>query len=287
LHAAETAAFNQETTPLVTVTSSSATNVTSYGGTPDVEPATSFSSELEEILMKESRTDWLLVSKLAMLFFIVIILCLIKGGAGILSLFGMEEVQCGSATFYAVEAVTIGIIICFVGYIRGKLVAEINYKDSIGYTFLKGDIHWDPSNTVYYSSLCSFAGLFAGLFGIGGGIVKSPLMLDMGVHPAVASATCATMILFTSITATTSFMVYGDVDYDYGAAFLVVGFLSTVVGQLVMQALMKKSNRNSYIAYSVALVVGASALAMTWSSIKTIVSGNTDTGGGMCSAVNF
>jgi uncharacterized membrane protein YfcA len=112
-------------------------------------------------------------------------------------------------------------------------------------------------------------------------------MLEMGVHPAVASATCATMILFTSITATTSFIVYGELDYDYGAAFLVVGFLSTLVGQLLMQALMKKYNRNSYIAYSVALVVGASALAMTWSSILAIVSGESEQGGGMCSSVNF
>jgi uncharacterized membrane protein YfcA len=112
-------------------------------------------------------------------------------------------------------------------------------------------------------------------------------MLEMGVHPAVASATCATMILFTSITATISYIVYGKLDYDYGAAFLVVGFLSTLVGQLLMQALMKKYNRNSYIAYSVALVVGVSALAMTWSSILALDSGNTEQRGGICSSASF
>ncbi len=36
-----------------------------------------------------------------------------------------------------------------------------------------------------YPFICGFAGLCAGLFGIGGGIVKGPLMLEMGVLPSV------------------------------------------------------------------------------------------------------
>ena len=34
-----------------------------------------------------------------------------------------------------------------------------------------------------------------GMFGVGGGIVKGPLMLEMGVLPDVAAATSATMIM--------------------------------------------------------------------------------------------
>jgi len=283
LYAAESAVLNQEATPLVGVPGAS-TKVSYNDTVKDIE--TTWSPELQKLLAKEAHTDWWLVTKLAVLFVVVIFLCLVKGNAGILQWVHVDEVRCGSVTFYALEVATIALIVCFVVHIRNKLVKEIRYKDTIGYTFLKGDIHWDETNTIYYSSICSVAGLFAGLFGIGGGIVKSPLMLEMGVHPSVASATCATMILFTSVTATTSFIAYGELDYDYGVVFLVIGFLSTIVGQLVMQALMKKYNRNSYIAYSVALVVSASALAMTWSSIVTIVSGNS-TGGGMCSSVTF
>ena len=283
MYAAETAAFNQEAVPLVGDPGAS-TKASYDAGVKDIESTSS--PELKELLAKEAHTDWWLVSKLAVLFVVVILLCLVKGNAGILKWIHMEEVRCGSPTFYALEIVTIAVILCFVVHIRNKLVKETRHKDTIGYTFLQGDMHWDEKNTIYYSSICSVAGLFAGLFGIGGGIVKSPLMLAMGVHPSVAAATCATMILFTSITATTSFIAYGELDYDYGVVFLLIGFLSTFVGQLVMQALMKKYKRTSYIAYSVALVVGASALAMTWSSIVTIVSGSSE-GSGMCSSVSF
>jgi uncharacterized membrane protein YfcA len=286
MHAAETAAMtNQETQPLMsTKTSTNATYGDEVVALHDVESLRS--AELRAQLAKESHTDWSLIAKLAVLIFTVVFLNIVKGGGGsLLEWLPFEAVRCGSTVFYALEVAIIVMIVGFALHIRAQLITETQHKESIGYTFVKGDIQWDSSNTIYYSSICSVAGLFAGLFGIGGGIVKSPLMLQMGVHPLVASATCATMILFTSFTATTSFMVYGELDYDYGAAFLVVGFLSTLVGQLLMHALMKKYNRNSYIAYSVALVVGASVLAMTWSSILTIVSGNGRKGGGMCTSI--
>jgi uncharacterized membrane protein YfcA len=41
----------------------------------------------------------------------------------------------------------------------------------------------------------------AGLFGLGGGVVKAPLMLELGVLPEVAAATSTTMIAFTSMAA--------------------------------------------------------------------------------------
>lgn len=93
---------------------------------------------------------------------------------------------------------------------------------------------------VYYPTICGVAGLCAGMFGIGGGyrhrrspctaarvltwqadfqrwqprfllwqpmpymagIIKGPLMLEMGMLPEVSSATSAYMILFTSAAAT-------------------------------------------------------------------------------------
>lgn len=61
-----------------------------------------------------------------------------------------------------------------------------------------GDIVWTPDTTLRYPLLCSGAGVIAGMFGVGGGIVKGPLMLHLGVLPEVAAATSATMILFTS-----------------------------------------------------------------------------------------
>jgi hypothetical protein len=78
--------------------------------------------------------------------------------------------------------------------------------------FVDGDVEWNARSTVIYPVLCIFAGFFAGLFGVGGGIIKGPLMLEMGVLPPVAAANAATMILFTTGIAALTFLLFGAID---------------------------------------------------------------------------
>ena len=111
------------------------------------------------------------------------------------------------------------------------------------------------------------AGFFAGMFGVGGGIVKGPLMLAMGVQPKVSSASSACMILFTLFTATTLCAVFGLLDYEYAAVCLTLGFAATIVGQIGLFYLMEKFQRNLYIAFSIGGIVALSAFLMTVQSL--------------------
>eukprot|EP00541_Cyclophora_tenuis_P018582 CAMPEP_0116556994 /NCGR_PEP_ID=MMETSP0397-20121206/8998_1 /TAXON_ID=216820 /ORGANISM="Cyclophora tenuis, Strain ECT3854" /LENGTH=124 /DNA_ID=CAMNT_0004082411 /DNA_START=175 /DNA_END=549 /DNA_ORIENTATION=- len=120
------------------------------------------------------------------------------------------------------------------------------------------------------------------MFGIGGGIVKGPLMLAMGVHPAVSSASSACMILFTSFTATTSFVVFGLLVPDYAAVCLVIGFVATYAGQIGLNYLMKRYQRNSYIAFSIGGVVLLSAFLMTIQSLVSMAESSSHHSGGVC-----
>ena len=78
------------------------------------------------------------------------------------------------------------------------------------------------------------------------------------------------MILFTSTTSTISYMIFDLLIYDYAVFCLITGFVATLVGQTIMSVLMKKYNRNSYIAYTIGIVVGISAVAMTIESALAI-----------------
>lgn len=114
-------------------------------------------------------------------------------------------------------------------------------------------------------------------------------MLALGVHPAIASATSACMILFTSFTATTSFAVFGLLVEDYGMLGLVTGFLATLLGQTVMSFILKRhGERHSYIAFCIGGVVLLSAICMTIESVISISQREgTPTSGrssGLCSA---
>lgn len=65
-------------------------------------------------------------------------------------------------------------------YVRRYLVNRWILKAEVGFEYVEGDVEWTPLNTIRYPCICFFAGFFAGMFGVGGGIVKGPLMLEMG-----------------------------------------------------------------------------------------------------------
>lgn len=79
------------------------------------------------------------------------------------------------------------------------------------------------------------------------------------------------MVLYTSFMAMVSFMVLGLLAQDYAGFCLAIGFASTIVGQTVMAILMERYKRNSYIAYSIGIVVGLSAIAMSIESVIAIL----------------
>lgn len=236
-------------------------------------------AELEQIIEEERTPPSKNINILLGLFVVVLAINLLKGGGAFPSPLG---IQCGSPGFWISTIIMLVWILLVTVYVRSHLVEKFERKELVGFKYVDGDIKWDRRATVVYPSICCLAGFFAGMFGVGGGIVKGPLMLAMGVHPAVASASSACMILFTSFTATTSFYVFGLLDRSYSPVCFVLGVVSTYVGQIGLSMLMKKSQRNSYIAFSIGGVVLLSAFLMTIQSILSLAEGEVHKAGGIC-----
>ena len=134
---------------------------------------------------------------------------------------------------------------------------ELNYRD----------IQWNKRHTIIYPAICSIAGLCAGLFGIGGGIVKGPLMLQMRVFPKVASATSSTMILLTSSSAAVSYFIFNSLNLNFAIYLFPIGFISCLIGKKIVSYYVKKYNRSSIIIIIIGITVGASAIAMCVQSV--------------------
>jgi uncharacterized membrane protein YfcA len=235
--------------------------------------------ELQLLLQEESVTPAFNLKVLIIMFVVVLIINLLKGGGAFRSPLG---IKCGSPSFWMANALMFAWIILISCVARSYLVQRFQLKQRAGYEYVQGDIQWDARATLVYPAICCLAGFFAGMFGIGGGIVKGPLMLAMGVHPAVSSASSACMILFTSFTATTSFVVFGLLIWDYAVVCLCIGFLATIVGQVGLSYLMKRYQRNSYIAFSIGFVVLLSALLMTIQSLISMAEHTHHHSGGIC-----
>merc|ERR1712151_1185720 len=110
---------------------------------------------------------------------------------------------------------------------------------------------------VVYPCACIIAGVVSGMFGIGSAIVTAPMMIGIGVNPSVAAATSGCMNFFTSLMATSSYVVLGSLVPDYAIVCPVLGFSATYFGRFVMSLASKRRrgrrlDRHSYIAYSMA-----------------------------------
>jgi uncharacterized membrane protein YfcA len=235
--------------------------------------------ELQDILEEERVTPLLNIVILVTMFVVVLVMNLLKGGGAFPSPIGIE---CGSSSFWLANLIMLVWIVLISLFVRAYLVRRYEIKKRCHYPYVEGDIEWTSRATIIYPCICCLAGFMAGMFGVGGGIVKGPLMLAMNVHPAVSSGTSACMILFTSFTATTSFVVFGLLLPDYAGVCLIVGFVATLVGQLGLSYLMRRSQRNSYIAFSIGGVVLVSAILMTIQSLLSMASGEEHHAGGIC-----
>lgn len=82
-----------------------------------------------------------------------------------------------------------------------------------------------------YALMAAFTGCFAGLVGIGGGLIFSPFFLLMGVDPSVAVATSSTCVIFTSASTTFQYLLTGRIIMTlalfYGVCNLAASYCGT------------------------------------------------------------
>lgn len=227
------------------------------------------SAELEELLEEERHTPMDKVLMVSVMIGMVIVLNLLKGGGSKFpSPLGLE---CAGNGYWFLTVLVFVWILGFSVHMRSLLVKKWERKLRLRYRYIEGDVEWNAVNTLIYPMICFFAGFFAGLFGIGGGIVKGPLMLYMGVHPQVASATCAVMIMFTSLAGTTMYIAFGTLLWDYGWFFFILGLVATCVGQFGVSYLVNKYRRVSLVSLSIGAVVALSTVLMAIQSVFSLI----------------
>jgi len=169
------------------------------------------------------------------------------------------------------------------------LVNRHELKEIIRFDYVHGDIKWDQRKAIIYPCFFILAGVFAGMFGIGGGMITVPLMLAMGIHPAICTATSVTMVFFTTLLSSSSFAVFNLILWDYAVVCVVIGFIGSLIGMGIMQRARQTAagaanfERNSFIAYCTGCVIMLCALLMTLQYVLQIVGNDMSYAeGGLC-----
>ena len=217
---------------------------------------------IESLDAEDRSVPWRQVWRMAAVSAVVLALSLAKGGKS-----GSILVACGSMEYWAVKLAVVPLLTLVAWYCGRELVARDRLKVRLGYRFQAGEMQWTARAAVRYPLVCITAGVAAGLLGIGGGMLKGPIMLEMGLPPSVVAATAAYMLFWTTASTSLQFWIMGEMLWQYAVALLVVGLLSSLVGQFVLGWFVRRYQKQYFITLLIAVVIGCSTIFMGVSGV--------------------
>lgn len=85
---------------------------------------------------------------------------------------------CPSLPFWVAALSMVPVTLVVLALVRAHLIRAYRQRTAApGYLPAEGEVAWTPRTTLVYPALCTFAGLVAGVFGVGGGIVVSEVVV--------------------------------------------------------------------------------------------------------------
>src|SRR3954469_13883435 len=92
-------------------------------------------------------------------------------------------------------------------------------------------------NALFMIALGLLVGLLSGMFGVGGGLLTTTLLIFYGIPPTVAVASAATQITGASVSGVMVHMRRGGVDLKMGGVMIVGGLFGSFVGAALFRLL--------------------------------------------------
>jgi len=123
-------------------------------------------------------------------------------------------------------------------------------------------------------------GILSGLFGVGGGFLMTPLLIFIGIPPAVAVATEANQIVASSVSGVLAHWRRGNVDLMMGSVLLVGGIIGSTFGVWLFTWLKDLGQVDLVIKLSYVVFLGIIGGLMLLESIRAMMKKRAGTGGG-------
>ncbi|XP_010547009.1 PREDICTED: uncharacterized protein LOC104818905 [Tarenaya hassleriana] len=208
------------------------------------------------------RFPWMKLGVLVIVWFSFFAVYLLRGnkyGEGIISI-----EPCG-VTYWVLSSLQIPLALVFTLWICFSNSLQAHGPDHQDEKDIEDLTASDEgrSNKCMFPVMALLAGLLGGLFGIGGGMLISPLLLQVGIPPEVTAATCSFMVLFSSTMSAIQYILLGMEHTGIATIFAVVCFVASIIGLIVVQKAINEYGRGSIIVFSVGIVMALSTVLMT------------------------
>jgi len=140
---------------------------------------------------------------------------------------------------------------------------------------LMGSGHPESLSSIKYYIRFSLVGLAAGIMsaalGIGGGLLKNPVLLAFGIDLFTARAASGAMITFTAFSSFITYLSLGQISFSYAWPLMLVMTVTFPTGYFVSNCLIRWLKSKSIIAFSMAAVVILSDAFIIYQAVEDIV----------------
>lgn len=128
-----------------------------------------------------------------------------------------------------------------------------------------------PINILLLLFVGFFAGILSGLFGIGGGFLMTPLLIFMGISPAVAVASSSNQIVASSFSGFIAHARRQNVDFKMGYILIIGGFIGSSFGIWLFKILKNFGQIDLVISLLYIFVLGSIGTIMAYESFRAIL----------------
>jgi uncharacterized membrane protein YfcA len=125
-------------------------------------------------------------------------------------------------------------------------------------------------NVVLLLTMGFAIGFLSGMFGIGGGFILTPMLMFLGVPPAVAVGTGASQVVAASVSGAVGHWRRNNVDLQIAFLLIVGGFVGAVVGVQVLSYLIAHGQLEPFVAISYVLLLGVVGSLMLIESLRLL-----------------
>lgn len=183
---------------------------------------------------------------------LLIISMIVEGSKGSPSILGLTKCSSGYWTSYILFI--IGCIIV-TGIVARSVQGKYLRKILANYPIQDGDIEWTMKKTIEYGLFGVLAGILSAIFGIGGGMVLTPLLSQLGMIPEVVASTGGLFVLFTTLGSTLMLITHGYWNISYGIFTAVISVIASVLSIYAVKEYLKKTGKTSIIIFVLAGII--------------------------------
>ncbi|MCX8501682.1 MAG: sulfite exporter TauE/SafE family protein [Alphaproteobacteria bacterium] len=119
--------------------------------------------------------------------------------------------------------------------------------------------------------LGAIVGLISGLFGVGGGFIMTPLLIFIGVPPAVAVGTQANQIVGASVSGVSGYWRRREIDLRMAAVLLGGSLAGSIMGVWLFSLLRRIGQVDLVISILYVVILGSIGLLMLIESVSVIL----------------